>query len=241
MKNFKFYRSEKIHDLREMLAHSAKAYAKRPVFYEKENGEYQSKTYAKLYKDVQTLGAAFVRRGLMGKKVIVTGENGYAWAVTYLSVVCGLGVIVPVDKEIPAEELANIAKVSGASAIVFGDKYKEKAEAVGKKIQKYSFSDILDICEREDICSAEDFETYSNVSIDIDALAVLIFTSGTTGVSKGVMLSQRNICCNIENLGKLVKLDPEDVALSVLPLHHVYECTAGFLFPISRGAAVGYS
>ncbi len=241
MKNFKFYRSEKIHDLREMLEHSAKEYGARPVFHEKKEGKYQSKTYAKLYKDVKTLGAAFVRRGLLGKKIIVTGENSYAWAVTYLSVVCGLGVIVPVDKEIPAEELANIAKISGASAIVYGDKYREKAEASGKKLQKYSFSDILDICEREDVCSEEDFETYSSTSIDIDALAVLIFTSGTTGVSKGVMLSQRNLCCNIENLGKLIKLAPEDVALSVLPLHHVYECTAGFLFPLSRGASVGFS
>ena len=241
MKNFKYYSSEKIHNLREMLEKSAKLYAARPAFYEKQNGEYVPRTYFQLNKDVKTLGAAFVRRGLLGKKIIVTGENCYVWCVTYLATICGLGVIVPVDKEIPAEELANIAKISGASAIVFGEKYRQKAEGAGKKLQKYSFDDIVDICKREDICSQEDFDIYANTSIDIDALAALIFTSGTTGVSKGVMLSQRNICCNIENLGRLVKIDSNDVALSVLPLHHVYECTAGFLFPLSRGTAVAYS
>ena len=153
MKNFKYYSSEKIHDLREMLEKSAKLYAARPAFYEKQNGEYVPHTYFQLNKDVKTLGAAFVRRGLLGKKIIVTGENCYVWCVTYLATICGLGVIVPVDKEIPAEELANIAKISGASAIVFGEKYRQKAEGAGKKLQKYSFDDIIDICKREDICS----------------------------------------------------------------------------------------
>ena len=241
MKNFKYYSSDKIHDLREMLEKSAKLYATRPAFYEKKNGEYVPYTYFKFNKDVKTLGAAFIRRGLLGKKIIVTGENCYAWCVTYMATVCGLGVIVPVDKEIPAEELANIAKVSGASAIVFSEKCREKATGAGKRLQKYSFDDIIEICKREDICSEEDFETYANSSIDIDELASLIFTSGTTGVSKGVMLSQRNICCNLENLAKLVSISSSDTALSVLPLHHVYECTAGFLFPLSRGASVAFS
>ena len=241
MKNFKFYSSERTHDLREMLQRSAKRYATKPIFHEKQNGEYKTFTYFQFNKDVNTLGAAFVRRGLLGKKIIVTGENCYAWCVTYMATVCGLGVIVPVDKEIPAEELANIAKVSGASAIVFSEKCREKAINAGKRLQKYSFDEILDICVREDVCSEEDFEVYKNVSIDIDALASLIFTSGTTGVSKGVMLSQRNICTNIENLARLVHVENYDVALSVLPLHHVYECTAGFLFPISRGASVAFS
>ena len=241
MKKFKFYESKKIHDLREMLQSSVRSNPNKPVFYEKRNGEYTPITYAHFQKDINTLGAAFIRRGLLGKKIIVTGDNCYAWCVSYMATVCGLGVIIPVDKEIPAEELTNIAKVSGASAIIFSEKCRQKAMNAGRRLQKYSFENILDICEREDVCSEEDFEIYANTSIDIDEMAVLIFTSGTTGVSKGVMLSQRNICCNIENLSKLVKVEPHDIALSVLPLHHVYECTAGFLFPVSRGASVAFS
>jgi long-chain acyl-CoA synthetase len=241
MKTYKLYNSEKIHDLREMLETSVRNYGAKPLFYQKKDGAYVAHTYSEFYKDVRTLGAAFFRRGLAGKRIIVTGENCYAWSVTYMATVCGLGVIVPVDKEIPAEELANIAKISGATAIVFSEKCRKKAEGAGKKIQKYSFEDILDICKREDVCSESDFEAYDALSIDIDEMAVLLFTSGTTGVSKGVMISQRNLCCNLTNLAKLVNINSEDIALSVLPLHHVYECTAGFLYPMSRGAAVAYS
>ena len=241
MKKFKYYKSEKVHDIREMLERSSEKYGHRAVFYQKENGKYKARTYSELYHDVTSLGAAFMRRGLEGKRIIIIGENSYAWCMTYLSVVCGLGTVIPVDKEIPAEELANIAKLSGASAIVYSEKYAEKALGAGKKLQKYSFSEVLDICKREDVYSEDDFAAYAERSIDIDEMCVLIFTSGTTGVSKGVMLSQRNLCCNIENLAKLVHIGPDDTALSVLPLHHVYECTAGFLYPLSQGASVAFS
>ena len=241
MKNFKFYPNEKIHNLREILERNSRRYAHLPLFYQKENGKFRPRTYLEFYHDVNSLGAAFIRRGLLGKRVIVIGENSYAWCMTYMTVACGLGVIIPVDKEIPAEELANIAKVSNASAIVFSEKCREKAMGAGKKLQKYSFDDVLDISKREDVYSEEDLETYADISIDIDAMCTLIFTSGTTGVSKGVMLTQRNLCCNVENIAKVIKVEPNDTALSVLPLHHVYECTAGFLFPMSRGASIAFS
>ncbi len=241
MKNFKPYKSEKLHNLGEMLEHNCLKYASRTLFLQKEGGKYCAHTYSEFYHDVTSLGAAFTRRGLVGKRIIVIGENCYAWCLSYMTVVCGLGVIVPVDKEIPSEELANIAKLSGASAIIFSEKQREKATGAGKKLQKYSFDEILDICKREDVCSEEDLNTYRNLSVDIDAMCTLIFTSGTTGVSKGVMLSQRNICFNLENLAKVVKIEPGDTALSILPLHHVYECTAGFLYPIYCGATVAFS
>ena len=239
MKNFKLYKSAKIHDLREMLEISCVANSQKPVFFQKENGEYKTYTYADFYCDVNSLGAVLLKRGLGGKRIIVLGENSYAWCVAYMATVCGVGTVVPVDKEIPAEELANIAKLSSAGAIIYSEKYADKAALSGKRIQKISFSDVLSLCEAE--YTDEEYQTYRNVSIDIDAMASLIFTSGTTGVSKGVMLSHRNICCNLENLAKLVSIDEKDIALSVLPLHHVYECTAGFLFPVSRGAAVSFS
>lgn len=237
----KHYESRKIHDLREMLEYSASSYSKRAVFYEKTDGKYRSYTYSSFYRDVNALGVALMRRGLEGKRIILIGENSYAWCVSYMATVCGLGVIVPVDKEIPAEELANIAKISGASAIIFSEKCREKASGAGKRLQKFSFDEIAALCEEANGYPLCEYSAYKNISIDIDAMCTLIFTSGTTGVSKGVMLTHRNLCCNIENLAKLVQVLPEDTALSVLPLHHVYECTAGFLFPISRGASVAFS
>ena len=241
MKNYKLYSSEHFHDLREMLDINSARFEKRPLFYQKSEGVYYPITYKEFYNDVQVLGAAFVRRGLAGKRIIVTGENSYAWCLTYMATVCGLGVIIPVDKEIPAEELANIAKVSGASAIVYSPKLESKVASIGKRLQKYTFESIIELCRSKEACTAEDITAYRDRSIDIDEMAVLLFTSGTTGVSKGVMLSQRNLCFNIENLAKLVSLDDKDIALSVLPLHHVYECTAGFLYPMSKGAAIAHS
>ena len=185
MKNFKFYESKKIHDLREMLQSSVRANPNKPVFYEKRGGEYTPITYSHFYKDINTLGAAFIRRGLLGKKIIITGDNCYAWCVSYMATVCGLGVVIPVDKEIPAEELANIAKVSGASAVIFSEKCRQKAMDAGRRLQKYSFETILDICDREDVCSEEDFEIYANTSIDIDEMAVLIFGKGL-GLERGI-------------------------------------------------------
>lgn len=241
MKKVVFYKSEKIHDLREMLEKSAHVYGKKPLFYQKEDGKYVSRTYSEFLNDVNILGTAFLRRGLKGKKIIVMGENCYAWCVTYMATVCGLGIIIPVDKDIPSEELENIAKISSAAAIVFSEKQREKVANIGKRIQKYSFEDAMELCRNENELDPAALAEYTGLSIDIDEMSVLLFTSGTTGTSKGVMLSQRNICCNLHNLAKIVKVTSDDIALSVLPLHHVYECTVGFLYPMSKGASVAFS
>ena len=240
MRNFKYYPCEKIHDLREMFVFSTSRYADHPFFYKFENDAYRTITYTEFRHDVNSLGAAFLRRGLDGKKIIIMGENSYEWCVTYMAVACGLGITVPVDKEISAEDLAAIAKDSGVSAIVFSEKCREKAMGAGRKLQKFSFEDIFDICKREDVYSEEDYLTYFNRSINIDELSAIVYTAGTAGTPKGVMLSQRNICSNLEGHARLVNFTDEDRVFSVMPLHHVYECTAGFLFPMSRGASIAF-
>ena len=240
MKKIKYYPSEKIHDLREMFERSTSRFANHTFFYKYENEKYKSITYAEFRHDVNSLGAAFLRRGLEGKKIIILGENSYEWCVAYMSVACGLGIIVPIDKEASAEDVAAIAKDSGASAIVFSEKCREKAMSAGKKLQKFSFDDIYDICKREDIYSEADYLSYFDRSINIDELAVLVYTAGTAGAPKGVMLSHRNICSNLMGHAKLVHITSDDRVFSVMPLHHVYECTTGFLFPMSRGASIAF-
>ena len=112
MAKYKLYKSKKIHDLREMLEESAELYGSRPAFLQKVDGKYKSFSYNRLKSDVDALGTSLTAHGFAGKRVIVIGENSYMWCVSYLATVCGLGAIVPVDKEIPAEEIANIAKIS---------------------------------------------------------------------------------------------------------------------------------
>ena len=239
--HYKLYESKKIHDLREMLEESASLYAGQAAFMQKKNGKYKSYTFARFKNEVFSLGEALSLRGYAGKRVIVTGENCYLWCVSYMAVICGLGVIVPVDKDIPAEELANIAKISEASLILYSDKCEAKVSALPDEIEKISFSRLPKVIAEGSAALVDGSRTFASRSIDIDAMAALIFTSGTTGVSKGVMLSQRNICCNLYNLAKMVKITPADRALSVLPLHHVYECTCGFLYPVYCGATVAFS
>ncbi len=241
MKAIKYHKSERVHDLREMLQASCTKYANKTLFMQSIDGKFKSYSYGEFGRDVRSLGAAFIRRGLDGKKVIVMGENSYAWCLAYMTVVCGLGVIIPVDKEISSEELASIAKISGAAAVIFSERCREKAVSAGKRLQKYSFDDIMDICKREDVCSEEDYQKYADISIDIDAMCSLIFTFGANGSPKGVMLSHRNICSNLEDLSALVSVTQSDISLSVLPLHYLYESTAGFLLPMLKGGTVAFS
>ena len=241
MAKYKLYKSSKIHDLREMLTQSAELYGSRTAFLQKVDGKYKSFSYTRLKSDVDALGTSLTAHGFAGKRVIVIGENSYMWCVSYLATVCGLGAVVPVDKEIPAEEIANIAKISEAALILHSRKYEEKLSGVDPSVEKIGFDELAAyIFEGNELIDGGNRD-YFELSIDRDALCSLIFTSGTTGVSKGVMLSHRNICFTIENLAKMVYVTPDDTALSVLPLHHVYECTCGFLYPLSQGAAVGFS
>ena len=241
MANYKTYKTRKIHDLREMIEESAALYGEHTAFYQKVDGEYKGYSFIRLKRDIDALGTALAVKGFLGKRVIVTGENCYMWCVSYLATVCGLGTIIPVDKEIPAEEIANIANISEASLVLYSRKYASKVEAIDNRVQKIAFDELSELINEGKLLIDSGEKSYFDTSIDIDALCSLIFTSGTTGVSKGVMLSQRNICCTIENLSRMVHVDTSDVALSVLPLHHVYECTCGFLFPIFMGTSVAFS
>lgn len=236
-----FYKVNKIHNLREMLEHSAAQYGDHPAFLQKVDGKYVEYSFSRLKGDVLALGTALAAKGFLDKRILVTGENCYEWCLSYMATVCGLGVIVPVDKEIPAEEIANIAKISEASLILHSFKMNSKLGDVDPSVCRIGFDELSDLIEEGARLLRQGCTLYADRSIDIDTMCALIFTSGTTGVSKGVMLSQRNLCHTIENLGRMIHVDTEDRALSVLPLHHVYECTCGFLFPLSRGASVAFS
>lgn len=241
MKNYHLYPTRPIHDLREMLEDSAIRFGTRPAFLQKINGAYQSFSFIRFKSDVFALGEALAARGFCGKRVIVTGENGYSWCLSYMTTVCGLGVVVPVDKEIPAEEIANIASLSEAALILYSKKYEAKLSQVPKTVTTICFDELPSLIEEGQDLLADGSRRFAEQSIDVDTLCSLIFTSGTTGVSKGVMLSQRNICHTVKQLARMVHITPEDRALSVLPLHHVYECTCGFLYPLFCGASVAFS
>ena len=208
---------------------------------QKENGSYRNISYNRYAADVNALGTELLARGLGGKRIIVTGENCYAWVTAYMAVICGVGVIVPVDKEIPAEEIANIAKVSEAAAVIYSSKFAAKIEGIDPSVVRIAFNELHGLIEagRERIQNGD--SSYLGAVIDPNAMSSLIFTSGTTGVSKGVMLSHHNIMFNLSEMCQMVYIGPKDIFLSVLPLHHAYECTCGFLCQVYRGCTVAFS
>lgn len=241
MAAFHNYPVKKFSNLKDLVNASAERFGERTLFMQKENDVYKKYSFRQYLHDVNAFGTALLAKGLAGKKIIVTGENCYAWVVTYMAVIAGVGVIVPVDKEIPAEEIANIAKVSEAAAIVYSPKSAQKVALIDPAVEKISFDALPVWIAKGEQLIATGNNSYLQAKVDPDVLSSLIFTSGTTGVSKGVMLSQRNICTNLCEMCQMIYIGPEDVFLSVLPLHHAYECTCGFLCEVYRGSTVVFS
>lgn len=241
MANYQNYPTILYENLKEMYHASAEAYGEKTLFMQKEEGVYREYSFRQYAEEVDALGTALIAKGLAGKRVIVTGENGYDWVRTYMAVICGVGVVVPVDKEIPAEEIANIARESEAAAIIYSNKLTEKVKALDEGVERIPFSDLGGLIEEGKALLEAGDRTYLDAKIDAHAMSALLFTSGTTGVSKGVMLSHRNICFNLSEMCQMVYIGEEDLFLSVLPIHHAYECTCGFLCQVYRGCTVAFS
>ena len=227
--------------LKKMLGASVEKFSDRPAFHEKKDGVWRTKTYREYGEDVNALGTELLARGFGGKRIILTGVNCYSWVVAYMAVICGVGVIVPVDKEIPAEELANIARVSEAALVIYGAKSADRVDAVDASVERYSFAKLEELIRAGKRRLAAGDRSYLDAIVDPDVMSALIFTSGTTGASKGVMLSHHNLCFDIYEARQMLYCGEKDVCLSVLPLHHVYECTVGFLAQLWSGSSVAFS
>nr|WP_094551342.1 AMP-binding protein [Petroclostridium xylanilyticum] len=239
-----------------MLAQSTEIYGDKAAFLvkPKEGGDYKPVSYKQFKRDVEALGTALIDLGLKGKRIAVIGENRYEWAVSYLAVINGVGTVVPLDKDLPVNEIENLVDTSEASGIIYSGKYEKDIISISANLPK------LDICINMDgdgqskaILSFSKLiekgmelikqgdRRFIDEKIDAGEMKILLFTSGTTGLAKGVMLSHKNICANLMAMCSMLYIDEKDIFLSVLPLHHTYECTCGFLCPIYRGSTIAYS
>ena len=230
-------------------------------FLEKRPGkkEFREITYKEFREDVTSIGAALIEKlGLKGERIAIIGENSYEWAVSYYSVICGAGLVVPLDKELPASEIANLVKRSRAKAIFFSNRKRDLINSIREEVPdlKYYIELYSDENELENTFKGEndytfdellklgteyDENTLMNVKIDPEEFKILLFTSGTTAESKGVMLTNKNIIENIEAAISEVSLYDDDRFFSVLPLHHSYESTVGMMIPIYCGLSIAYA
>ena len=237
-----------ITDLKDMLSQSINLYGDRTAFLYKKavNTPYIKVTYKEFGELVNDFGSGLYAMGIKNTRVAIIGENKLQWSTAYLATVNSSNTIVPLDKELPANEINNLLLRSEATVIICSgkvlDKVKEASDGA-EKLEKIicmddaSYQEILDKGREE---RAKGNTEYQDYVIDTERMSILLFTSGTTGTAKGVMLSQRNICSNLMAMCQMLYIDENDVFLSVLPIHHTYECTCGYLCPLYRGSSVAY-
>ena len=242
------YHPEPVRDLRELVLRSARLYGKRRAFVLKNSeGALYEVSYDRLLADCRALTEALAARGLTGCRIAVTGANSYEWALAYLAAVI-VGVVVPIDKELCGEDIRLFLDEAGCKAVIGDIKTLAKldGDALESRLVVKMKSDdetvsIARLIREGNERREKGADAFGTLEIDPDALRVLLFTSGTTGSAKGVCLSQGNICANIVSVSGMVKIRPNEHVLSVLPLHHTYECTLDFLTILYSGACISYA
>ena len=247
----KYHKTEEVTNFKEMLYRSADIYRSRTAFKKKNSdGKIISITYEEFKNDVIYLGTSLIKNGFLNKKIAVIGKNSYNWCVSYLAASI-VGIVVPIDKELHTDDVINFMNVSEAVCILGDNKnlsqILKNIDTLKNKETKFINFDnknnqILFSSFKEEGKNLylNGFTDFDKIEIDPDELRILLFTSGTTGNAKGVCLSQRNICSNILSIYGIVKVRKSDLFFSILPLHHTYECTIGFLLPIYSGASIAH-
>ena len=241
--------------IREIFYRSTELYADRTFILQKNSPKepFTEITYKEYKDDVVGLGTALIDKyNLKDERIVVIGETRYQWYVTYMATICGAGIIVPLDKDLPVNELENTIKRAKASVVVFSTKKKENIMKVEDKLPGVKYFMQMDsddelvgrniglntvIKEGKELVNNGD-DSFSKITIDPEEFRVLIFTSGTTSQAKGVMICNRNLAANINAVNAYVNVDESLRFFSVLPLHHCYESSIGFLFPMSLGASI---
>ena len=240
-----------VRDLKDMLNKTRELYGDRPGYKIKiEEGKYETYTHNEIRDMVDYLGTALINLGLKDKRIAVIGENRYEWELAYLSVVCGTGIVVPLDKSLPANELEELVERSEVEAIFYSKKYEEIVEKIKyseKNKLKHLISMDTDIhkegiySQKELIEKGKEFlengdRRFIEAEINPEEMSIMLFTSGTTSKSKVVALSHRNMVSNVMDFASVLDIDSSDRILSFLPLHHVFECTVGMLYSLYIGA-----
>lgn len=207
-------------------------------------------SYEEMLENILRFGTALKNLGIEQRThVALIGENRVQWGITFLTGMCFDLVMVPIDRNLNANEILNIIHESDAEAVVFSESYADMFSEHKGALKKVKHFICMDKASEEDdflsmmqlINDAEPIDSDDLPNINPKELAEIIFTSGSLGRAKGVMLTQANLAANLVDMLSYLKMYPEDRFLSVLPMHHTYECTCGMLCPLMAGSSVHYS
>jgi len=252
MRPYPYNQIRDIELVKEILAYRKAETPDKDVFRIREDKDsYRSVKWAQFAEDVDALGAALYKRGLKGAHLCVMGENSYEWLLAFMTALCGNIVIVPLDRELGKEKIAELIRFSDADGIVFSKTYAPMMEEikaglpdVGEFIcmeEHNGFASISELKAEGAKLLAEGDRTYVESVPGRDDLSAIYFTSGTSGDQKGVMLSQRNIVASFHGACQHVHFTEDDVFLSVLPLHHAYESNCGILAILHWGGIICFN
>jgi long-chain acyl-CoA synthetase len=249
IKKYPLYDVPKISSIQDMLLRSAKEYSDKIALEDLTDYPIPKTNYKELRDFVLRFGKALNELGLKQRDhLAVIGENRVQWGITYLTAMTFNMVIVPIDKNLTTNEILNIIHESDAKAIVFSNTFKEMLLEKKSSLLKLKFLISMDEEKSDDeVFSMTELINKQNAYVDklpdIDPteMAEIIFTSGSLGRAKGVMLSQKNLAANLMAMTSMIRIGPEDRFLSVLPIHHTYECTCGFLCTLYAGASAHYA
>ena len=252
----KLYDAEEIHNFRELVKRYETLYSDKLAFtykLEPKSKEYINKTYSDFISDIKNLGTSLIGLGLSKKRVAIISPNRYEWCVSYLAVTTSDMVVVPLDKSLPSNEIESLIIRSEAEAVIFDKEYSDtfmKLKKEGTSNLNYyicmdntpnsaflRYSELLEDGKKK---LENGDNRYNEIEIDNNKMSIMLFTSGTTAISKAVSLSQANICADIYALSQMTDIRKEDIFLSFLPLHHTFESTCTFLYGTYSGITIAF-
>ncbi|MEW6557236.1 MAG: AMP-binding protein [Elusimicrobiota bacterium] len=234
----------------EMVENSCKKFSKKIVMQIKVDGIYQKYTYQDLWNNLNNIASALIKIGFQhGEKAAVYSENRPEWGMAYLGISKAGGVIIPLDVQLSIAELEYILNHSETKVVFTSTKYLDNITEIFDSVKNLTKIICFDhIDEEQNTISLNKFLKIgeeSNIHIhhktEPDDVIAILYTSGTTGIAKGVMLTQKNIISDVELSSQMIYFDENDNFLSVLPIHHSFECTCGFITPLYNGASITYA
>jgi long-chain acyl-CoA synthetase len=250
MKPLKLYEVPKIISVQDMIIQSSSKFNNKLALEDLNLTSIQKVTYGELLDNILRFGTALITLGIKERThIAIIGENRVQWAISFLTAMCYNYVAVPIDKNLNQNEILNIIHESDSEIIIFSELFAPLISEKMHSLRKLKYFICMDNVSGEDeflwmkemIDKVKTEKAIDFPKIDPNSMAEIIFTSGSLGRAKGVMLSQKNLASNLMDMVSMLFMYPEDRFLSVLPIHHTYECTCGMMCPLYCGSSVHYA
>jgi len=249
LQKLQLFEVPQIYSIQDMIIKSTERYKNKIALEDLTNYPIHKVTYSELYDCVLKFGNSLQKIGLTPRDhIAIIGENRVQWAIAFLAGMMYDFVMVPVDKGLTQGDILNIIHESDSSALIFSGSLAEVFKDKRDVLVKVKYYINMDSEHKEnntysmsEMIKNESVKKIKPSKINPDEIAEIIYTSGSLGRAKGVMLTQKNIATNLMAMRQMVTILPEDRFIGVLPIHHTYQCTCGLLCPLYSGASVHFA